>query len=76
MKDPYSILGVDKTSSDQEIKKAYRKLAKENHPDKVEGNEERFKEIADAYDTLSNPQKKARIDSHVIHTRIHEKTFN
>jgi len=62
MKDPYSILGVDKTSSDQEIKKAYRKLAKENHPDKVEGNEERFKEIADAYDTLSNPQKKAQFD--------------
>jgi curved DNA-binding protein len=62
MKDPYSILGVDKTSSDKEIKKAYRKLAKENHPDKVEGNEERFKEIADAYDTLSNPQKKAQFD--------------
>jgi len=62
MKDPYNILGVDKTASDKEIKKAYRKLAKENHPDKVEGNEERFKEIADAYDTLSNPQKKAQYD--------------
>jgi curved DNA-binding protein len=62
MKDPYNILGVDKTASDKEIKKAYRKLAKENHPDKVEGNEERFKEIADAYETLGNPQKKAQYD--------------
>ena len=62
MKDPYSILGVDKTSSANEIKKAYRKLAKEYHPDKAEGNEEKFKEIADAYETLSNPQKKARYD--------------
>jgi curved DNA-binding protein len=61
-KDPYEILGVDKSASDKDIKKAYRKLAKENHPDKVEGNEERFKEIADAYDTLSNPQKKAQYD--------------
>ena len=62
MKDPYNILGVDKTASDKEIKKAYRKLAKENHPDKVEGNEEKFKEIADAYETLGNPQKKAQYD--------------
>jgi len=62
MKDPYSILGVDKTSSANEIKKAYRKLAKEYHPDKAEGNEEKFKEVADAYETLSNPQKKAQYD--------------
>ena len=62
MKDPYNILGLDKTSSATEIKKAYRKLAKEYHPDKAEGNEERFKEIADAYETLSNPQKKAQYD--------------
>jgi len=62
MKDPYSILGIDKTSSANDIKKAYRKLAKEYHPDKAEGNEERFKEIADAYETLGNPQKKAQYD--------------
>jgi len=62
MKDPYSILGVNKTSSADDIKKAYRKLAKEYHPDKQKGNEEKFKEIADAYDTLGNPQKKARHD--------------
>jgi len=57
MKDPYKILGVDKSASDKEIKKAYRKLAKENHPDKVEGNEDKFKEIADAYETLGNQEK-------------------
>lgn len=57
MKDPYNILGVDKSSSANDIKKAYRKLAKENHPDKVNGNEERFKEIADAYETLGNPKE-------------------
>ena len=62
MKDPYSILGVDKSSSADDIKKAYRKLAKENHPDKVNGNEEKFKEIADAYETLGNPEKKSQYD--------------
>ena len=62
MKDPYNILSVDKTSSANEIKKAYRKLAKKYHPDKGSGNEEKFKEIADAYETLSNPQKKAQYD--------------
>jgi len=62
MKDPYNILGVDKTSSENDIKKAYRKLAKENHPDKANGNEEKFKEIADAYETLGNVQKKAQYD--------------
>jgi|TARA_R110001592_G_scaffold1375_2_gene8210 curved DNA-binding protein len=62
MKDPYVILGVDKSASEKDIKKAYRKLAKENHPDKISGNEEKFKEIADAYETLGNPQKKAQFD--------------
>ena len=62
MKDPYEILGVDKSASDKDIKKAYRRLAKENHPDKVEGNEERFKEIAEAYDTLGTPEKRQAYD--------------
>jgi|TARA_R110000851_G_scaffold307906_1_gene466617 curved DNA-binding protein len=62
MKDPYNILGVDKSSSVDDIKKAYRKLAKEYHPDKKSGNEEKFKEAADAYETLGNPQKKAQHD--------------
>tara|TARA_R110000772_G_scaffold253039_1_gene368603 strand:+ start:1239 stop:2069 length:831 start_codon:yes stop_codon:yes gene_type:complete len=62
MKDPYNILGVNKSSSADDIKKAYRKLAKENHPDTKNGNEEKFKEAADAYETLGNPQKKAKYD--------------
>lgn len=62
MKDPYQTLGVDKTAQADVIKKAYRNLAKEYHPDKSKGNEEKFKEVADAYETLSDPNKKARYD--------------
>lgn len=60
MKDPYQILGVGKDANDDEIKKAYRRLAKEHHPDKTGGDDTRFKEIAHAYDILSDPQKKAQ----------------
>ena len=59
---PYEILGVDKSASTDEIKKAYRKLSKEHHPDKG-GNEEKFKDIAAAYDILSDPQKKQNYDA-------------
>jgi curved DNA-binding protein len=62
MKDPYKILGVTKTATENDVKKAYRKLAKEYHPDKSTGNEERFKEAAEAYEILGNPQKKAMHD--------------
>ena len=62
MKDPYKILGIDRNASEADVKKAYRKLAKEYHPDKASGNEERFKEIADAYETLTNPSKKAQFN--------------
>ena len=62
MKDPYKILGVDRNATEGDIKKSYRKLAKEYHPDKSSGNEEKFKEVADAYETLSNSQKKAQYD--------------
>ena len=48
MKDPYQTLGVDKTAQADVSKKAYRTLAKEYHPDKSKGNEEKFKEVADA----------------------------
>jgi DnaJ family protein C protein 7 len=65
-KDYYKILGVSKDASDSEIKKAYRKLALQNHPDKNPDDqkaEARFKEIGEAYAILSDPQKRQRFDS-------------
>ena len=64
-KDFYKILGVNEKASADEIKKAYRKLAKENHPDANQGNkqaEERFKEISQAYDVLGDSQKRRKYD--------------
>lgn len=64
-KDYYEVLGLDKNATDSEIKKAYRKLAMEFHPDKNPNNteaEERFKEIAEAYEVLSDSDKKQRYD--------------
>src|ERR1700733_8740447 len=65
MTDPYVTLGTSKTASADEVKKAYRKLAKQYHPDLNPGNAEaasRFKEISVAYDLLSDPEKRARFD--------------
>ena len=62
MKDYYKILGVDKGASDDDIKKAYRKLAHQFHPDKAGGNEARFKEINEAYQVLSDQKKRAQYD--------------
>lgn len=62
----YAVLGVDKKATPDEIKKAYRKLALEFHPDKNPGDknaEDRFKEVAEAYETLSDPSKKSKYDS-------------
>lgn len=64
-RDYYEVLGVEKNSNADEIKKAYRKLAIQYHPDKNPGNkdaEEKFKEAAEAYDVLSNPDKRAKYD--------------
>lgn len=60
--DYYSILGVDKNADEQTIKKAYKRLAMKHHPDKG-GNEDKFKEINEAYATLSDPEKKAQYDN-------------
>ena len=59
--DPYSILGLDRNASPEDIKKAYRKLAVKHHPDKG-GDQEKFKEISAAYEILSDEQKKANYD--------------
>jgi len=66
-KDYYKILGVSKDSSQDEIKKAYRKLARKYHPDLNPGDaqaEQKFKEIQEAYSVLSNPQKRKQYDSY------------
>lgn len=63
-RDPYEVLGVSKSASADEIKSAYRKLARKYHPDlnKEPGAEEKFKEVQEAYDILSDADKKAKYD--------------
>lgn len=63
-RDYYEVLGLQKGATDEEIKRAFRKLAKQYHPDvnKEPGAEEKFKEIGEAYSVLSDPQKKAQYD--------------
>lgn len=61
-KDYYKILGVNKNASQDDIKKAFRKLAHEHHPDKTHGNEAKFKEINEAYQVLGDANKRAKYD--------------
>lgn len=60
--DPYTTLGVSRGASADDIKKAYRKLAHQYHPDKKGGNEAKFKEVNEAYQVLGDSDKKARFD--------------
>ena len=66
-KNYYEILGVSKTATEDEIKKAYRKLAVKYHPDKNEGDKEaekKFQEISEAYNVLSNKEKRSEYDNY------------
>ncbi len=62
-KDYYEVLGIKKDASADEIKKAFRKLAQQLHPDKPGGDEKKFKEINEAYTVLSNPEKRKQYDT-------------
>src|SRR3972149_8553453 len=68
-KDYYKVLGIDKSASEEDVKKAYRKLAREHHPDVVsekdkEAAEKRFKEINEAYRVLSDAEKRKMYDTY------------
>jgi molecular chaperone DnaJ len=61
-KDFYTILGVSRDASEEDIKRAYRKLAHQHHPDKQSGNEAKFKEVNEAYQVLGNKEKRSQYD--------------
>ena len=60
--DYYSILGVNRNASPDDIKKSYRKMSLKHHPDRKGGDSEMFKKINEAYEILSDPQKKRQYD--------------
>ena len=64
-RDPYEVLGVARSASEDDIKKAYRKLARQFHPDRNPGDkqaETKFKEVQEAYDLVSDKEKRAQYD--------------
>lgn len=64
MKDYYQVLGVDRSASEDDIKKAFRKLAQKYHPDKKGGDEAKFKEVSEAYAVLSDKKRRAEYDTY------------
>ena len=73
-RDYYEVLGVDKSASEDEIKKAYRKIAIKYHPDRNPGNkeaEEKFKEAAEAYEVLHDAQKRQQYERHFLYVWRH-----
>jgi curved DNA-binding protein CbpA len=70
-RDYYEVLGLDRSASEEEIKKAFRKLAFKYHPDrnKEDGAEEKFKEINEAYEVLSDPERRAIYDRELRRTK-------
>ncbi|MCX7592756.1 MAG: J domain-containing protein [Fischerella sp.] len=76
--DPYQILGVNRTASEEEIKKAYKKLAMKYHPDREGGDETKFKEIKEAYELLSDAQRRAHYDQfgHVSPNQHFQQNFH
>jgi len=71
VKDYYSILGVSKSSTEDEIKKAYRKLAMQHHPDRG-GDEAKFKEIEEAYRVLSDSDQRRQYDNPGVHVNFND----
>src|SRR3954466_2549046 len=63
-RDYYEILGISKSASADEIKRAYRKLAMQHHPDKHGGDDSQFKELSEAYEVLKDDQKRAGYDQY------------
>jgi DnaJ-class molecular chaperone len=76
MRDPYDVLGVSRTASEAEIKKAFRTLAKKYHPDTKSGDKKRFQEVSAAYDIIGDKDKRAKFDAGQIDAQGNPKGFD